>query len=806
MTLNQTDEMDEFTASEVNSKDEQDKLKAKAPSQEDCSDDGLEKPHEDSPSVLLSKFTLYESPNNFYILGSNARETRFRVLVLNVKEEDITIKEHRNAAEYMSRAEVIDFLGAIENEGGEESWLIKHITGWALLGLARFTGPYYLCLVTKCSVVALLGGHYIYHVDETKLVPLAHSYKQPDRKSSEARLLSIFQQLDLSKTFYFSPSYDLTNTLQTNLVRVKLTPNQPGHREKMFIWNQHLLLPLLQRFNATMEWCQALVHGFIDQARISVFGNSVYITLIARRSHRFAGARFFKRGTNNEGYVANEVESEQIVSNQLSSSFHDHREGLFNSPRYTSYVQHRGSICLSWSQVSTNISPKPPIRLDAVDPYYSAAARHFDRLFFRYGAPIHVLNLVKLKERTPRESILAHEFENCIAYLNQFLPEKSRIEYTAWDMSNAAKGVSSEVMDYLERYAKNLVQKTGIFCNGSLENVKLQEGVCRTNCVDCVDRTNAAQSVIAKHALGQQLEIMGIIEKPKVEYDTDVMNLLTEMYHDHGDTLALQYGGSNLVNTVETYRKINQWSSHSRDVIESIRRFYSNSFVDAHRQNAINVFLGNYQYSENRANLWELATDWYLHNTSALALEFPRRSYRFWYTPRNLQGFSDRIDLEEHLDDQNDALPAMQLEFEHHWARMYRPKGLTTIADNFLMKMNSTERYTYHRDGIHSPFAVYGSNTRHTRRHAVKTTGQDSTSPETPTVQVAPITDSLHLVYDEYLSCDIMMNPDEYDLKESPPCIEEYTGEPFWWDCEVSQGNEEYEHYFASSCNTQLAF
>lgn len=775
-------------------------------SREVSSDEAQKQPSDDSPSVLLSKFTLYETSTNFYIVGSNARETRFRILVIDTSDEEIDIKEHRAASVHMSRSEVIDFLGRVEKEDGDDGFLIKQITGWALLGLARFTGPYYLSLITKCSVVAFLGGHYIYHVDETKLVPLAHNYKTPDRKSPEARLLNTFHQLDLSKTFYFSPSYDLTNTLQANLMREKITPGQPGHREQMFIWNQHLLLPLLERFDATMEWCQALVHGFIDQARISVFGNSVFITLIARRSHRFAGARFFKRGTNNEGYVANEVETEQIVSNQLCSSFHDHRQGLFNSPRYTSYVQHRGSICLSWSQVSTNISPKPPIRLDAVDPYYSAAARHFDRLFFRYGAPIHVLNLVKTKERTPRESILAQEFENCIAYLNQFLPEKSRIEYTAWDMSNAAKGTSSEVMDYLEQYAEDLVQKTGIFCNGSLQKVKLQEGVCRTNCVDCVDRTNAAQSVIAKYALGQQLAMMGILEKPKVEYDTDVMNLLTEMYHDHGDTLALQYGGSNLVNTVETYRKINQWSSHSRDVIESIRRFYSNSFVDAHRQNAINVFLGNYQYNEDNANLWELTTDWYLYNASALALGSQRRSYRFWYTPRNLQDFRARIDLESQTKNKELALPAIQLQFEHHWARMYRPKILTTLASQFFMKMNSTERYTHHKNGIHSPFEVHPSNVRRGRRHAVKTTSQKAPARQAfVDKQVAPIIDSLHLVYDRYLSCDIGNDPDEYTFELSTPQNQNYTAATLWWDSELPDESEEYSNYLTASDDNQLA-
>jgi len=31
-----------------------------------------------------------------------------------------------------------------------------------------------------------------------------------------------------------------------------------------------------------------------------------------------------------------------------------------------------------------------------MDPFYSAAALHFDDLFERYGSPIYVLNLVKV--------------------------------------------------------------------------------------------------------------------------------------------------------------------------------------------------------------------------------------------------------------------------------------------------------------------------------------------------------------------------------------------------------------------------
>jgi hypothetical protein len=51
-----------------------------------------------------------------------------------------------------------------------------------------------------------------------------------------------------------------------------------------------------------------------------------------------------------------------------------------------------------------------------------------------------------------------------------------------------------------------------------------------------------------------------------------------EMYHDHGDIIALQYGGSALVNTMETYRRPNTWSTHSRDMIETVKRYINNKF------------------------------------------------------------------------------------------------------------------------------------------------------------------------------------------------------------------------------------
>ena len=109
----------------------------------------------------------------------------------------------------------------------------------------------------------------------------------------------------------------------------------------------------------------------------------------------------------------------------------------------------------------------------------------------------------------------------------------------------------------------------------------VQNGVCRTNCVDCLDRTNAAQFVFGKRALGHQLYALGVVETPQLEFDSDAVNMLTEMYHDHGDSeciesicdfyliitlyaaIALQYAGGALVNRVESYRRMPHWNSHS---------------------------------------------------------------------------------------------------------------------------------------------------------------------------------------------------------------------------------------------------
>lgn len=79
---------------------------------------------------------------------------------------------------------------------------------------------------------------------------------------------------------------------------------------------------------------------------------------------------------------------------------------------------------------------------------------------------------------------------------------------------------------------------------------RFQSGVLRTNCIDCLDRTNVAQYAYGLAALGRQLHAMGLTDKPKVDADSSIAAALMDMYQSMGDALAQQYGGSAAHNTV----------------------------------------------------------------------------------------------------------------------------------------------------------------------------------------------------------------------------------------------------------------
>lgn len=76
-----------------------------------------------------------------------------------------------------------------------------------------------MILISKRSVVALLGGHYLFHCESTDIVPVGFNHKV-EKPAEEQRLMNIFKQVDMSKNFYFrcvrrmvTPEIDLYSKL-----------------------------------------------------------------------------------------------------------------------------------------------------------------------------------------------------------------------------------------------------------------------------------------------------------------------------------------------------------------------------------------------------------------------------------------------------------------------------------------------------------------------------------------------------------------------------------------------------------------
>ncbi|KAL8482512.1 hypothetical protein ACS0TY_027995 [Phlomoides rotata] len=616
----------------------------------------------DPNSYSLEKFRLYETRARFYLIGSDRNKKFFRVLKIDRMEpSDLNISE--DPVVYPPQ-EVKSLLQRIAEGNRATGGLNFVVKVYGIAGCIKFLESYYLILVTKRRQIGCICGHAIYSIDESQIITIPHVSVQTDvaHSKTELRYKKLLSSVDLTNDFFYSYTYPIMQSLQKN---VSSMGEEGMPYDNMFVWNAFLTQAIRSRCNNTI-WTIPLVHGNFKQVRLSVFGRDFSVSLISRRSRHFAGTRYLKRGVNDHGRVANDVETEQIIIDEEAGSC---------KGKMSSVVQMRGSIPLFWSQEASRFSPKPDIILQRYDPTYEATKLHFEDLARRYGNPIIVLNLIKTVEKRPREMMLRREFANAVGYLNQILYEDNQLKFIHWDFHKFAKSKSANVLAVLGGVATEALDLTGFYYSGKPVVVKkkasqlsrtstgrdsaiidlransgdisrvngatdtlikqdkdsessqhsreetnsnsgprFQSGVLRTNCIDCLDRTNVAQYAYGLAALGRQLHALGLTDNPKVDADSSIAAALMDMYQSMGDALAQQYGGSAAHNTVFPERQ-GKWkaTTQSMEFMKSIQRYYSNAYTDGEKQDAINLFLGYFQPQEGKPALWELDSDYYLH-------------------------------------------------------------------------------------------------------------------------------------------------------------------------------------------------
>ena len=107
--------------------------------------------------------------------------------------------------------------------------------------MIKFVKGYYLCMITQRKKIARIGMHDIYQIKDIKMIPLFTWTKTKMRFKEEKMYIDLFLAIKINEGFYFSYTYNLTHTLQNNMIdkikkqQRKNDDNEAEVRENNFI-------------------------------------------------------------------------------------------------------------------------------------------------------------------------------------------------------------------------------------------------------------------------------------------------------------------------------------------------------------------------------------------------------------------------------------------------------------------------------------------------------------------------------------------------------------------------------------------
>lgn len=131
-----------------------------------------------------------------------------------------------------------------------------------------------------------------------------------------------------------------------------------------------------------------------------------------------------------------------------------------------------------------------------------------------------------------------------------------------------------------------------------------QDGTFRTNCIDCLDRTNVVQSMLAKRSLKHILTKLNILlPGQSIDSTAGLSSLYKNIWADNADLVSTQYSGTGALKTDFTRTGKRTIQGAMQDGVNSLIRYYKNNFRDGRRQDGIDLFLGNYvvQFGEGKS-------------------------------------------------------------------------------------------------------------------------------------------------------------------------------------------------------------
>ncbi|PHH87868.1 hypothetical protein CDD83_8295 [Cordyceps sp. RAO-2017] len=463
-------------------------------------------------------------------------------------------------------------------------------------------------------------------------------------------------------SFYYSTDFDVTNRLQNRSINTNSF--DIDNFDDTYLWNSFMISPLVQFRSRLMPQeresldssriLTSAIRGFCKTMTLPQSSSPLrglksgmpsFLTLISRLSCRRAGTRFNSRGIDDDGHVANFVETETTFWSPTGTLF--------------SYAQVRGSVPVFWEQVADLIPGRQRITVtrssEGTQPSFN---KHFDDLEHIYGA-VHVINL--LSETKPAEAELSGMYRRGIRHCPLSRPgadgsaDRALLRETHYDFHAETKGPAGyEAARDIRRYIENstdgfayfLAEESGDAPEGHdgpsavirMVVVLQQEGVFRTNCLDCLDRTNLIQTLISQMAVEAFLGHRGEFAA------SDFWMRHSSLWADNGDSLSKIYAGTGALKSSFTRHGKMSLSGAVADMRKSVQRIYHNNFVDPSRQVTIDMLLGRL-IGQAAVHLFDPISDF-------VSVELGRRSDEFtsfesigiWAGTFNLNGRMDGIE------------------------------------------------------------------------------------------------------------------------------------------------------------------
>ncbi|KAL7711869.1 Phosphoinositide phosphatase [Entamoeba marina] len=433
-------------------------------------------------------------------------------------------------------------------------------TIYGVIGIHQLKTSNCLIVATGRQEIAKIQGHKIYELTKYSLLPLSYL------SSYHKDLLNSVLQIP---SFYFSYTYNLFEPFQS------IENNSTSITTSNFLWNSNFFDTFPSN---TTPFHLHILHGFITRRQCSIQppqpSNSVLkvleIIIISRRSTKRVGRRYYVRGIDENGNVANFVETEQLVTVDNKTS---------------SYVQVRGSVPLYWSQIPC-IVYKPKIACLPLQEAQNAFNAHFEELKKRYTTVV----AVSLMDNKGREKELGDIYEDGIKTLDD--------STSLWriDFHKEMKNGSDLVKTLKEIYSSGNFGQC-IWVNGKV--IKQQSGVFRTNCVDNLDRTNVCQSFFGRFVAEEFFKENNVISESDDIVTNKIINaMFVNAWADNGNAMSNQYTGTNALKNDITRTGVRTTKGMYDDGVNSIMRYVINNFKDGWTTDALNVFVGSTEGDE----------------------------------------------------------------------------------------------------------------------------------------------------------------------------------------------------------------